>query len=247
MRKKLFRIGLICNRTSPSCVGVDQAVHEWAVRAARECGPHLPLLIPALTDPLDPDDVVESLDGFIFPGGISNVHPARYGAVLTNPKSLGDPARDGLTLPLLKAVIASGKPVLSICRGFQELNVALGGTLHQSVHKVPGRLDHRASLEKPMETKFAPVHEVMLEEGGLLARMGLPKTFTVNSLHGQGVDRLAGALSVEARASDGQIEAVSMPDAPGFVLGVQWHPEWRWAETPASRAIFNAFAASVAR
>jgi putative glutamine amidotransferase len=158
-----------------------------------------------------------------------------------------DEARDATALPLLRAAIKRGIPVLAICRGFQELNVALGGTLHPQVHEIAGRLDHREPREVPREQEYAPAHAVRIMPGGLLARLSGQEQALVNSLHHQGVDRLAPPLAVDAVAPDGQIEAVSMPNAPGFLLGVQWHPEWRWAEDPLSRAIFDGFGAAMRR
>jgi putative glutamine amidotransferase len=142
---------------------------------------------------------------------------------------------------LLQAAIAAGVPVFCICRGFQELNVALGGSLHQRVQELPGYLDHREPEDAPLEVQYGPRHPVSVAPGGLFERLGLAAQFEVNSLHSQGIDHLAPGLRVEARAPDGLIEAVSMPDAPGFVLGVQWHPEWRFADNPVSRRLFQAF------
>jgi putative glutamine amidotransferase len=144
-------------------------------------------------------------------------------------------------LPLLRAAIAAGKPVLAICRGFQELNVALGGSLHQAVHEIPGRLDHREPQDAPPEVEYGPAHAIAIGPQGLLGRLSGMREAMTNSLHHQGIDRLAPMLMADAQAPDGQIEAVSMPRAKGFVLGVQWHPEWRWAENPLSSAIFTGF------
>jgi len=154
---------------------------------------------------------------------------------------LQDEHRDSTAIPLLKAAIAIGKPVLCICRGFQELNVALGGTLYQHVQEVPGRRDHRENPDAPLDVQYGPAHEVSVEPGGLLAQIVHERTFMVNSLHSQGVDRLAPGLRVEAIAPDGQIEAVSMPTAKGFLFGVQWHPEWKWSGNPISGRIYHAF------
>ena len=157
---------------------------------------------------------------------------------------------DETSLALILAAIAAGKPVLAICRGFQELNVALGGTLHQHVAEQPGRMIHSEDEAAPLETQWGPAHSIAIAPDGLLARIAGPHLregdeAVVNSLHHQGVDRLAPPLRAEATAPDGQIEAVSMPDAPGFLLGVQWHPEWRWEANGLSRAIFSAFGNSL--
>src|SRR5262249_38527338 len=141
----------------------------------------------------------------------------------------------------LEAAIAQGVPTLCICRGFQELNVALGGTLHQHVQEQPGRLDHREVDSDPVEKRYGPAHDVTVAPDGVLAKILTERSFPVNSLHSQGIDRLAQPLHADATAPDGTIEAVSMPSARGFLLGLQWHPEWRWWENPVSREIFAAF------
>jgi len=177
-------------------------------------------------------------------GAPSNVAPSHYGAT-ARPDTELDEIRDATTLPLLRAAIAAAKPVLAICRGFQELNVALGGSLYQHVHEIPGRLDHREPQNVSREAEYAPAHAVNISPDGLLAQLSGMTQAMVNSLHGQGVDRLADGLKVEAQAPDGQIEAVSLPAAKAFLLGVQWHPEWAFAEDPLSRAIFSGFGASL--
>jgi len=156
-----------------------------------------------------------------------------------------DETRDATTLPLLRAAIQSGKPVLAICRGFQELNVALGGSLHQHLHEIPGRLDHREPAGVGRDAEYAPAHSIAIVPDGVLARLSGMTDARVNSLHHQGVDRLAPGLMAEAHAPDGQIEAFSMPGAKGFLLGVQWHPEWAFGADPLSRAIFREFGAAL--
>ncbi|MDB5735033.1 MAG: glutamine amidotransferase, class [Alphaproteobacteria bacterium] len=216
--------------------------HDEYVTAIRDGAEALPLLIPSAGLPID--DILAAVDGLLFTGNASNVAPSRYG-MQARPGTLLDEARDGAALPLLRAVIAAGKPVLAICRGFQELNVALGGSLHQHVHEIPGRLDHRAPQGVPVDQEYALAHDIAITPGGFLARISGRTRAGVNSLHAQGIDHLAPGLFVEARAPDGQIEAVSLPGPPGFLLGVQWHPEWRWAEDDLSRAIFRSFGASL--
>jgi putative glutamine amidotransferase len=216
-------------------------VNDAYIAAARDGAGVLPLLIPALDRPLPVEELLAAFDGFLFTGAVSNVDPAAYGGPPPRDPSLRDPARDAVSLPLIRAALAAGKPSLAICRGFQELNVALGGTLHQHVQEVPGRMDHREDEAATLEDQFGPAHAIAIAQGGLLERIAGMAEAEVNSLHHQGVDRLAPPLTVEARAPDGQIEAVSMPSAPAFLLGVQWHPEWRWSERPLSRAIFAAF------
>jgi putative glutamine amidotransferase len=218
---------------------------EKYIVAIRDGAKALPLLIPSLDPPIAIAEIFASVSGLLFTGSVSNVSPKLYGGAPPRDGVLQDERRDANTIPLLKAAIAAGVPTLCICRGFQELNVAYGGTLYQHVQEVPGRLDHREDLTQPLDVQYGPAHDVTAEKGGLLANIVRERTFKVNSLHTQGIDRIAGALRVEAVAPDGQIEAVSMPSAKGFLLGVQWHPEWRWSENPISRAIFAAFGEAV--
>ncbi|MDF2487600.1 MAG: peptidase [Pseudomonas sp.] len=201
----------------------------------------LPLILPARDVPADPQALLARLDGILFTGSPSNVEPHHYNGPPSAQGTHHDTARDRLTLPLLKAAIDAGVPVLCICRGFQELNVALGGSLHQRVHDLPGYLDHREPSDAPLDEQYSPRHPVSVEAGGMFERMGLATRFEVNSLHSQGIDRLAPGLRVEARAPDGLIEAVSASQGAGFVLGVQWHPEWQFADNPVSLRLFEAF------
>jgi putative glutamine amidotransferase len=204
----------------------------------------LPALIDrpggAFTDPRDVETVLDSLDGLFLTGATSNVAPAQYGAVLSDPDSPADPARDHVSLALIRGAIRRGMPVLGVCRGFQEINVALGGTLHQAVHDVPGLNNHRERDDDPLETQYGPSHPIALTPGGLLHRLAGGPSAAVNSLHGQGVDQLAPGLAVEARAPDGLIEAYR-GETGGFLLAVQWHPEWRFRDNPLSVQLFNSF------
>lgn len=237
-------VGLVTDRRVFDGMPVHQANDEY-VTAVRDGSGALPLLIPSTDAPLAVADILAAVDGLLFTGAPSNVAPALYGASV-RAGTERDERRDATVLPLLLAAIAAGKPVLAICRGFQELNVALGGSLHQHVHEIPGRLDHREPQDAATrDIEYAPAHAVVLTRGGVLARLSGLSQAMVNSLHHQGVDRLAESLSVEALAPDGQIEAVSMPGAKGFVLGVQWHPEWAFAGNPLSRAIFAGFGAAL--
>jgi putative glutamine amidotransferase len=175
-------------------------------------------------------------------GSASNVQAILYGQEVLNLELPQDAARDATTLPLIRAAIKRGIPLLAICRGFQELNVALGGTLHQAVQEVPGMMDHRDSPLDPLEKQYGPAHRVHIAPGGKLARiLGGAAEIMVNSLHGQGVDRLAPGLVAEATADDGLVEACSVSTAPGFTLAVQWHPEWQLAANRDSMKIFKAF------
>lgn len=217
------------------------AVGEKYISAVRDGAGTLPMLIPVLDPPIAPAEVISSVDGLFFTGSPSNVSPALYRGPKAREGTWLDERRDNTALPLLQAAIAQGVPVFAVCRGFQELNVALGGTLHQHVHEVEGRLDHREDKQSDLNVQYGPAHEVRVSEGGLLSKLLPEKSFRVNSLHSQGIDLLAPPLMAEATAPDGTIEAVSMPSAPGFLLGTQWHPEWKWSENAVSRALFAAF------
>ncbi|MBA2587822.1 MAG: gamma-glutamyl-gamma-aminobutyrate hydrolase family protein [Alphaproteobacteria bacterium] len=222
---------------------VHQANDEY-VTAIRDGAGALPLLIPSTDVPLNNAAILASVDGLLFTGSPSNVAPSHYGATARTGTAM-DELRDATTLPLLRAAIAAGKPLLAICRGFQELNVALGGSLYQHVHEIPGRLDHREPEDAALEVEYGPAHAIAITEGGVLARLSSLSEAIVNSLHHQGIDRLAPGLAVEAVAPDGQIEAVSLDQAKAFLLGVQWHPEWRFARDPLSCAIFAGFGTSL--
>ena len=204
----------------------------------------LPLAIPALPELLDIAALLARLDGLLLTGSPSNVEPHHYRGPASAPGTPHDPARDGLTLPLIRAAVAAGVPLLGICRGFQEMNVAFGGSLHQRVHEAGPFMDHSEDHAAPLEVQYGLRHALLVQPGGLLAGLGLAPQFEVNSVHGQGVERLGEGLRVEGVAPDGLIEAFSVADAPGFALGVQWHPEWRVTEHPAYLAIFRAFGAA---
>src|SRR6516162_2462496 len=171
-------------------------VGEKYARAVMEAAGAAPLLIPAFAEELRFDELLERLDGVFFTGSPSNVEPHRYQGPPSDPGTLHDPARDATTLPLILKAVEAGVPVFGICRGFQEMNVAFGGTLHQKVHEVPGYLDHRDDESQPLEVQYGPAHEVTLEQGGVLWRLAGTNRLTVNSLHHQGIDRLGKGLVV---------------------------------------------------
>jgi putative glutamine amidotransferase len=201
-----------------------------------------PLLVPPLGENTDVDALLAMADGVMLTGAASNLHARHYGQDLQDPALPLDPARDATTLPLIRAAVDKGVPLFAICRGFQEVNVALGGTLHQALHEVAGMLDHRENKYDPLERQYAPAHRVTLEKGGRLHYiLDGENEIQVNSLHGQGIDLLAPGLQVEARSDDGLVEAYSVANAPGFTLAVQWHPEWRVADNPVSMKMFSAF------
>ncbi len=219
-------------------------VGDKYARAVLDAAGGLPLLIPALAEELGLDELLERLDGVLFTGSHSNVEPHHYSGPPSDPGTLHDPARDATTLPLIRKAVASGVPVLGICRGFQEMNVAFGGTLHQKVHEVEGRHDHREDTSLELDVQYGPAHEVVLEPGGSLQALAGQDRIQVNSLHSQGVDRLGAGLAVEARALDGLIEAFRVEHAKSFAVAVQWHPEWKAMQNPFSRALFAAFGAA---
>ncbi len=201
-----------------------------------------PLIVPALGDATDIEALLAVADGIMLTGSPSNVHASLYGEEVLDPALPQDRARDATTLPLIRAALQRGLPLLAICRGFQEVNVALGGTLHQAVHGVAGMADHRERKEQSLDQQYAAAHHVLLDPGGRLAAiLGGASRIMVNSLHGQGIKQLAPGLAVEARAGDGLVEAYRVADAPGFTLAVQWHPEWKLFENPDSMKIFQAF------
>ncbi len=225
----------------PACARTRNEMlwHETPARyaAAIEGGAGaIPIMIPPIGEAQVA--VLDRLDGLLIPGSPSNVHPGHYAGGDSLTPDHHDPARDATTLPLIREAIARGLPVLAICRGIQELNVALGGTLHQRLHELPGRADHRGG-EGPLARRYGPKHTVALF--GRLARLLGAAEITVNSLHGQAIEHPAPGCVVEAIAEDGTIEAVRVEGARGFALGVQWHPEWRYAEDQASLALFRAF------
>jgi putative glutamine amidotransferase len=222
----------------------SQAVGEKYIRAVMEAAGAIPFLIPSMGDLLDATEVLEHLDGVLFTGSTSNVEPSRYEGPPSDPGTLHDPQRDATTLALIPKAIAAGVPIFGICRGFQEMNVAFGGSLHQKLHTVPGHLDHRDDDSQPLDVQYAPAHDVALEPGGLLRALAGADRVQVNSLHSQGVDRLGKNLIVEARAPDGVVEAFRVKDAPRFALAVQWHPEWKVMSNSFSRALFAAFGAA---
>jgi len=205
----------------------------------------LPLILPGLPATAETGELVEVLDGLVLTGARPNVHPSFYGHDETEAHGPFDLGRDNLALPLTRAMIAAGKPVFGICRGIQEMNVAFGGTLHPEIRDLPGRMNHRMPPgEKDHSVIFAKRHKVEFRDGGPFHHLFGTTAAVTNSLHGQAVKRLAPGLVVEARAPDGVIEAFSKPDAPGFNLCVQWHPEWLAESNPVSMQILSAFGAA---
>lgn len=204
--------------------------------------------LPLVAPPMDAQEIEAALDqvhGVLLTGSPSNVHPSYFDEAVHDTSLPLDPQRDAWTLPLIRLALARGVPLLGICRGTQEVNVALGGSLHQAVQEHAGLADHRAPEGQPPSVQYAEVHPVAVVPGGRLAEVTGRDSFDVNSLHGQAVKRLAAGLRVEATAPDGVVEAFSLPAAPGFNLCVQWHPEWQAAHNPVSMALLRAFGDAV--
>jgi putative glutamine amidotransferase len=203
------------------------------------------LILPALGEEMDWETVLKLADGVMLTGSPSNVHPDFFGQSVLDPSLPLDPARDATTLPLIRMAIQQGIPLLAVCRGTQEVNVALGGTLHQAVHEVDGFMDHREDKTAPIEVQYAPAHSINIIPNGRIAHIleGMTEMM-VNSVHGQGIDKLAPGLLVEAVADDGLVEAYSVASASGFTLAMQWHPEWQITTNPYSMKLFAAFGAA---
>ncbi len=230
------------------------AVGEKYIDAVAHGSGVFPVLIPAFGEGKDLaaldgryhlEAVIERLDGLFLTGSPSNVLPDHYQGPDSVPGTLHDVQRDSLTLPLIRAAVDAGLPLFAVCRGIQEVNVAYGGSLHQRIQEVTGKMDHREDKGLPREAQYGPAHEIALAEGGLLAALAGASEVMVNSLHSQGIDRVADGLVVEATAPDGLIEAVRVANAGAFALAVQWHPEWRVRENPFSLALFEAFGDAV--
>jgi len=238
MRSPIVLVPACVNQIGAHPYHTAQLKYVAAVADGARC---TPLILPALGAATDFAALLELADGVMLTGSPSNVHPGLYGEALLDPSQPLDPARDATTLPLIHEVLQRRMPLLAICRGFQEVNVALGGSLYQAVHEVPGMADHRESRDDPLDRQYAPSHRVLLDPGGRMAQiLGVPEIM-VNSLHGQGIHKLAPGLAIEARADDGLVEAFRVADAEGFTLAVQWHPEWRFSDNPDSVKLFNAF------
>jgi putative glutamine amidotransferase len=223
----------------------NHAASDTYIRATDSVIGAVPILLPANGGACEVATLVARLDGIILTGSRSNVQPSLYGGPPHPEGTPEDPARDGMTLPLIRAAIRAGVPLLAICRGFQELNVALGGSLHQRLQDLPGRIDHSTPMQPSSRIRVGKAHDVAVVAGSWLHQVAGARTIPVNSLHNQGIDRLAPGLVVEGVAPDGTIEAVRVANAPGFAVGVQWHPEYDFQTDAVSRKIFESFAAAI--
>ena len=238
-------IGISCCRKLFGAFGmVNHAASDTYVRAVDQVIGGVPVLLPANGSAADVSTLLRRIDGIILTGSRSNVQPSLYGGPPHDEGTPEDADRDATTMPLIRAAVAEGVPLLAICRGLQEMNVALGGSLHQRLQDLPGRLDHSTPMQPNPRVRTAKAHGVRFVSGSWFHRLAGTAEAAVNSLHNQGIDRLAPCLTIEAQAPDGTIEAVRA-NSPGFAIGVQWHPEYDFDREPLSRAIFAAFAEAV--
>ncbi len=238
-------IGIIGNANVLDNQYPVQACGLSNIEAVADLTGAIPLIVPALPMVGAVRDLLDACDGFVFTGGRPNVHPSLYGHEPTEKHGAFDPDRDAVTLPLIRECVARGVPVFGICRGFQEFNVAFGGTLHPEIREIPGRMNHRMPPDGTLEEKFEHRHVVTLTPGGYFSRLFGADEVMVNSLHGQGIEESGERVIVEGRAPDDTPEAIVIRDAPGFAIAVQWHPEWRAAADPVSRPLFQALGAAV--
>ncbi len=213
-------------------------MNSCAIAHVSEC---LPMIIPADPDLVSVSELLAICDGFLLTGGRPNVHPSEYGEVETPAHGDFDRCRDAITLPLIRACVERGQPILGVCRGFQEVNVAMGGSLFPEIRDLPGRDNHRMPPNGTLEEKFALRHVVTLTEGGPFHRLLGATEVMTNTLHGQGINRPGARVVIDGCAPDGTPEAIYIQDAPGFTMSVQWHPEWNADNDPVSRPLFRAF------
>ncbi len=221
-----------------------QAIGMINIEAVFTAAKGLPLMVPANPNFHELDDLMAACDGFVFTGGRPNVHPSYYNEEETPAHGTFDQCRDELVLPLIRKCVDRGQPILGICRGFQEFNVAFGGSLYPEIRDLPGRMNHRMPPDGTIEEKFALRHDVALTPGGVFAKLFGSDRVKVNSLHGQGIKVAGERVVIEGYAPDSTPEAICIKDAPGYALAVQWHPEWNAANDPVSRPLFESFGAA---
>ncbi len=244
-------IGIIGNSRLVENRFAAQMAGERNLRAVAEVAGALPLIFAGSPEITDIEALLDAVDGILLPGARANVHPARFNTEPHPGHEPYDEDRDALALALIERCVAQGVPVLGLCRGFQEMNVAFGGTLHPEIRELPGRMNHRmprletGEIHPDPTVIFADRHDVALTPGGEFARLFGRETIRVNSLHGQGILVPGQRVVVEGVAEDGTIEAIRIADAPGFALGVQWHAEYDPQHNPVNRALFRAFGEAV--
>jgi putative glutamine amidotransferase len=235
-------VGISCCMKAFGTYGMlNHAASDTYVRAVDQVVGGVAVLLPANGEAADVETLLDRLDGIILTGSRSNVAPSFYDGPAHAEGTPEDVARDKMTLPLIRGAVARGIPVLAICRGLQEMNVALGGSLHQRLQDLPGRMDHSTPINPDSRVRTGKAHSVRLTPGCWLHRLSNQAELAVNSLHNQGIDRLAPGLVVEAVAPDGTIEAVRHTQSAALAVGVQWHPEYDFPTDQVSRAIFAAF------
>ncbi|MEM1429602.1 MAG: gamma-glutamyl-gamma-aminobutyrate hydrolase family protein [Pseudomonadota bacterium] len=239
-------VGIIGNHYLINDEYPTHAGGEMNSAAVADVSGALPIIIPSDPRFVRLEDLIETCDGFLFTGGRPNVHPEEYGEAETEAHGAFDRNRDALTLPLIRALVRRGQPFLGICRGFQEVNVAMGGTLHPEIRDLPGRMNHRMPPDGTLEEKFAIRQRVTVSEGGPFHRLFGATEVMTNTLHGQGIKTPGRRIVIDGVADDGTPEAIYIKGAPGFTLSVQWHPEYCAAQDPVSRPLFAAFGEAVA-
>jgi putative glutamine amidotransferase len=239
-------VGVICDQEliGPHLFHIAGEKYIEAVSTASQC---LPILIPAMANESTMDQLLSMLDGILFTGGYSMVDPLHYQDEAADADTKLDTARDKTSLPLIAKAVAQGIPVFGICRGFQEMNVAFGGSLHQKLHENGHYFEHRENKESTLEQQYSASHHVNVIADGRLANIVNKAVIDVNSLHTQGVDRLAENLTIEAIAEDGLVEAFSVTNSESFAMAVQWHPEWKIDKNQQSAQLFYAFGQACAK
>ena len=222
-----------------------QGTAEMNIKAISEICDCISVVIPSLPFNASIRELLNIFDGFLLTGARPNVHPSFYGHKETSKHGTFDINRDNIALPLIKASVEIKKPIFGICRGFQEFNVAFGGTLHPEINEIPGRMNHRMPPDGTLEEKFAYRHTINFKEGGKFEKLFGSKKVIVNSLHGQGIDKIGKKVVVDGHASDGTPEAIYINENETFALAVQWHPEWKPKVDPVSKRLFEAFSDAV--
>ena len=204
-----------------------------------------PVIVPSDPELVGVEELLTHFDGFLFTGGRPNVHPEEYGHEPTEAHGTFDRARDRVVLPLIRALTERGQPYFGVCRGFQEVAVAFGGTLHPEIRDIPGRMNHRMPPDGTQEEIFELRQRVTFTEGGVFHRLVGAQSVMTNTLHGQGVEEPGARIVIDGFADDTTPEALYVRDAPGFTLSVQWHPEFNAVNDPVSQKLFTAFGDSV--
>lgn len=238
-------VGIIGNH---HMIDEQYAVHgggEMISESVATVSDAIPLIVPSDPALVNVPDLMATCSGFLLPGGRPNVHPSEYGEMETTAHGIFDRGRDRIALPLIRACVETGLPFLAICRGFQEVAVALGSTLHPEIRDLPGRKNHRMPPDGTIDEKFALRHKVTFGEGGPFHQLMGAREVTTNTLHGQGVLTPGPGFEIDGWAEDGTFEAAYVKDAPGYTLSVQWHPEYRAADDPVSRPLFESFGEAV--